>query len=289
MKVILIPVSDSPECALALHYGFIIGKQTQSSVVGCHIRPHSSSDINLPDESTASIITVDSYDLAWEAALKEKGKDEDHIKAKILFKNLAQQFNYNLCKKHQNKPNALWFEKVGSPDKLFAIMGPMSDLIIVSRPAKKGRSMARTFMFNAVINSSVPVIVLPQENINNIGSRICIAWNQSTEACFAVKAAIPLLKQANEVNIVTNGSVDRLGPKAIHLQKYLCKWNIKTNHLARNDRYDKLAIMKAYEETNSNLLIMGGYSRSRFRERMFGGVSEYMLNNVQIPLFILHI
>ena len=73
MKVIFIPVSDRPECALALHQGFMLGQQTGASVIGCHIRPHSSSDINLSKD----IAGIESYDMAWEASLKESNKTEE--------------------------------------------------------------------------------------------------------------------------------------------------------------------------------------------------------------------
>lgn len=288
MKVILIPVSDRPECSLALHHGFMLGQQLQASVMGYHIRPHAQSDIKLPDENSSSVIAVDSYDLAWEASLKEKSKDEDLVKAKTLFKNMAQQYNYELSKKPNSSACAMWIEKVGSPERLFAIMGPVSDLILVSRPAKKGGSLAKTFMFNAVTNSSAPVLVLPQDNIKSLGKRICIAWNQGTEAALAVKAAMPLLQQADEVNIVTCGPENKMGPKASHLKKYLSHWNVNANHVPIKCKGDSQAILKGYEETNSDLLVMGGYSRSRLRQRVFGGVTEYMLNEAQIPLFILH-
>ncbi len=288
MKVIFIPVSDRPECALALHQGFLLGQQTQASVIGCHIRPHSSSDINLPSETSDSILIVDSYDKAWEAALKESNTEDDFIKAHKLFKKMAEQFEYKISKRPNSKPQAMWIEKVGSPERLFSIMGPMSDLILVSRPNKKGASLARSFMFNAVMNSSSPVLVLPQSKINSLGKRICIAWNQSAEAALAVKAAMPLLVNADEVNIITNGPENRPGPKSKHLTMYLKHWNINAKHKVIKGLGDQQALVKGYQETQSDLLVMGGYSRSRLRQRVFGGVTEFMLNKAKIPLFILH-
>jgi hypothetical protein len=132
------------------------------------------------------------------------------------------------------------------------------------------------------------VLVLPQKNIKTLAKKICIAWNQSTEAIHAVKAALPLLQLAEEVNIVTCGAENRLGPKAKHLQKYLIGWNVKANHLKTKASNDNKAILKAYEKSNSDLLVMGGYSRSRLRQQVFGGVTEYMLTEAQIPLLILH-
>ncbi|MFK8029068.1 MAG: universal stress protein [Gammaproteobacteria bacterium] len=40
-------------------------------------------------------------------------------------------------------------------------------------------------------------------------------------------------------------------------------------------------------ETNSDLLVMGAYSRSRLRQRIFGGVTEYMLTRASIPVLML--
>lgn len=288
MKVIFIPVNDRPECALALHHGFMLGQQLESDVIGCHIRPHRKSKIRLPDETIDSNLPVDSYDQAWEATLNENSEDDDNVKAHLLFKNMAKQFKYKLRKKPKKKPTAMWTEKAGSPERLFAIEGPVSDLILVSRPAKKGRSIARNFMLNAILKSSAPVLVLPQEEIKTLGKRISIAWNQSTEAAHAVKAVMPMLQLAEEVNIITCGPEDRLGPKAKHLQRYLRRWNVESNHVITKAATDKQAILKGYEKTNSDMLVMGGYSRSRLRQLVFGGVTEYMLNEAEIPVIILH-
>ena len=288
MKLIFIPVSDRPECAIALHHGFNLGQQIQADVAGCHIRPHSDSTVSLPDEAPASVMSLDSYDLAWEAALKEKNTDLDSVNAKTLFSKLAAQFDYQISKKPQDVPSANWSEKVGSPQRLFAIMGPVSDLIILSRPAKQGRSLAKNFMLNAVLNAATPVLVLPQSNMGSLGKNICIAWNQSNEAAKAVKAALPLLQQADKVTIVTCGAEDKPGPKAKHLQAYLKHWKVTADHVKSQGSNDSEAIIKGYEQTDSDLLVMGGYSRSRLRQQVFGGVTEYMLNNASIPVFVLH-
>ena len=99
---------------------------------------------------------------------------------------------------------------------------------------------------------------------------------------------MPLLRQADEVNIITNGPEDRPGPKSAHLKQYLRHWGVKSNHVFTNGLNDTQAILKGYNQTESDLLVMGGYSRSRLRQRVFGGVTEHMLNEANIPIFILH-
>lgn len=51
---------------------------------------------------------------------------------------------------------------------------------------------------------------------------------------------------------------------------------------------DLEALVQAYKDTNSDLMVMGAYSRSRFRQRTFGGVTDHMLHRANIPVLMLH-
>ena len=51
---------------------------------------------------------------------------------------------------------------------------------------------------------------------------------------------------------------------------------------------DAKELMSAYKEAKSDLLVMGAYSRSRLRQRIFGGMTDHMLNRSNIPVFMLH-
>ncbi len=288
MKMIFIPVSDRPECAAALHHGFTLAQQLDASIEGCHFRPHTDSTVSLPDDDEDSLLIPDSYDMAWDAALKENEANDGPVKAKNLFAKMAEQYQYHLTKKTQDHAAALWSEKVGSPDRLFAIAGPVTDLIVVSRPAKPGKSMAKTIMMNAVLNASSPVLVLPQNDVSAVGKRICIAWDQSAEAALAVKAALPLLQQAEHVSVVTSGYPDKLGPKPSHLAKYLSAWGIDVECQVVKKGSDVDAITYGFEQAHADLLVMGGYSHSRLRQRIFGGVTEYMLTQADMPVLLLN-
>jgi nucleotide-binding universal stress UspA family protein len=275
MKVILVPVNDRPESAIALDQAFTLAKKIQASVKGWHIKAHRDSNITLPDEINSFI---------GDKLTSEKRYDD----AKTLFSQLANVNGFKYSKQPKSKAVALWHESTGYPAKLFSILGPVSDLIIVSRPIKKTQSLARFFMMSAVLNSSKPVIILPQkDNITNF-KNICIAWNQSTQAALAVTAAIPLLKMAENVTIVSNGEEHRVGPKSSHLKKYLKSWGIKTKLKRSNDKNDTHALLNAYKETDADLMVMGGYSHNRLRQKIFGGVTQYMLEEADIPVFLLH-
>jgi nucleotide-binding universal stress UspA family protein len=284
MRLILIPVADRPECARALQVAFNLGQKLGASVCGCHIRPHGQSKVSLQ----TAFGSLGNDDNAWDSAWKGKKTLKSAATARGLFARMAESQNYELIKNPRTTPGAVWQEKSGSPDKLLSIAGPVADLIIVSRAPKKGGKIARLFMQAALLNTGRPVLMLPQSGVPEVGKRISIAWNQSTEAAQAVSAAMPLLQLAEQVTIITSGSDNELGPKASQLATYLRFWGVKTKRVRTRDGDDAKALIKAHKAAKSDLLVMGAYSRSRLTQRIFGGVTEFMLSRADIPVLMLH-
>lgn len=278
MKLICVPVVDSPECAVALNTAFRLSQALSAAVMGYHLRAHGDSDVSMPEE-VATLINGEDDNLNNPLNCQDS--------AEHLFARLAKQHGFEFKRKADKAPMAWWQAKAGSPDKLFSIVGPVTDMIVVSRPNKKGK-VARKFMLSALLNSAKPVMVLPQQASKSVGKKVCIAWNQSAESARAVSAAMPLLKQAEQVTIVTNGPQNRLGPKAKHLQQYLAVHGVHAEHLKMKEKNDIKALLSAYKKSQSDLLVMGAYSKSRLRQVIFGGVTEHMLFSANIPVLMLH-
>lgn len=286
MRVIFVPVADRPECAVALSRAFTIGRMLGASIIGCHIRPHSYSPVALP--STLGLPGLTNEEAVWQAASKPKDAKTAGTAAKNLFAQLAERHGYDLLRNPRAKPGAVWMEKAGSPDKVIGIMGPIADLLVLSRPTKKGGTLARLFLSAALLKSARPVLVLPQTEKRTVGKRICIAWNQSVEAAQAVAAAMPILVQADHVSIVTCGAETQAGPKSGQLAAYLKYWGIKSEHVSTRGADASKEIVATCKSTESDLLVMGAYSRNRMHRLVFGGVTEYMLNRASIPVLMLH-
>ena len=147
MRVILVPVADRPECARALSSAFDLGKRIGASVSGCHIRPHRNSDTRL---STAFA----------EAAWRRKSTKRAPAAAKALYQRIAEQSGYEMIRRARPAPGALWSERVGSPDIIMGIVGPVADLVVVSRPTSP-KSVAEMFLKAAMLESGCPVLILP--------------------------------------------------------------------------------------------------------------------------------
>ena len=270
MRVILVPVADRPECARALHTAFDLGKKLDASVSGCHIRPHRYSETSMSD-----------------AAWRRKNTKKAPEAAKKLYEDMADQHGYEIVRRPRAKPGALWMERVGSPAKVLRICGPVSDLTVVTRPATRG-SVADMFLTCALEETQRPVLVLPPAGRRNIGRKVCIAWNQSREAARAVKTAMPILEKADEVTIITCGPEDRVGPKSGQVAGYLTHWGIKSKRVSTRGKDVEKELIGAFRDAGGDLLVAGAYSRSRWREKVFGGTSDFLLRKAKIPVLMVH-
>jgi len=275
MRVILVPVADRPECARALQTAFDLGERLGASVTGCHMRPHRQSDVTLSPAFA-------------EAAWRKKSTKRAPQAARALYEQIAAQHGYEVAKKARRAPCALWQEKVGAPDMLMGIYGPLADLIVVSRPKEKG-SVADLFLSSALTRSSRPVLVLPARSPKRVGKRICIAWDQSNASMLAVKATIPLLERAEEITIVSCGKEDKPGPKSGQLAAYLTHWGIRTQRVTTRGRDIEVELIAQYKKARADLLIGGAYSRSRWRERVFGGTTDFLVRKAKIPVLLRHV
>lgn len=286
MKIIFVPVADRPECARALRASFDLARKLEASVIGCHMRPHQHSGVAVSPYFSEELLGVNAAALHAEWQRKTSSRSSNASRA--LFETVAESAGFAISRRLKNHPAAIWQEKVGSPDKLMAISGPVSDLLVVSRPTYGGGKVAGLFMLSALMESSRPVLILPQSGPAKAGEKVCIAWNQSAEAARAVAAAMPLLHLAKQVTIVSCGPENHVGPKSKQLADYLGAWGVRAGREAtRGDNVEK-ELIESYRETGSDLLLMGAYSRQRWREVVFGGTSHYMLRHANIPVLMLH-
>lgn len=274
MRVILVPVADRPECTRALQTAFDLGQRVGASVSGCHIRPHRYSDVALSPGFPDAI---------W----RQKSTKKAPAAARALFREIAEVNGYAFARQPRPTPCALWSEQVGTPERIMGIVGPVCDLVIVSRPAKP-RTVADMFMRAALFESARPVLLLPPKNRRKVGQRVCIAWNQSVSVANAVAAAMSILARADEVTIVGCGPEDRPGPKAGQLVNYLKHWGVDAAHVTTPGRRVEPELLAVCKDVRADLIVSGAYSRSRWRERVFGGTTEYLIRKARMPVLMLH-
>lgn len=146
-----------------------------------------------------------------------------------------------------------------------------------------------------VINSGRPVLIVPYAgHFNMIGRKPMVAWDASTSATRAVTAAIPLLKRADSVDVMVLNP-DEQGDDAhgeqpgADIALYLSRHKIKVNVVRQKTKIDVgNALLSAASDLESDLIVMGGYGHTRFREILLGGVTRTVLESMTVPVLMSH-
>jgi nucleotide-binding universal stress UspA family protein len=121
--------------------------------------------------------------------------------------------------------------------------------------------------------------------------RILIAWNGSREAARAMTEAMPYLHKADEVTVmvVTDDPPTEeeaiMGVDAVHhLRHHDIEATLHRVADSSGEVADKL--MTEAARRRANLIVMGGYSHSRMRERLLGGVTYELMRGSAVPLLV---
>lgn len=169
-----------------------------------------------------------------------------------------------------------------------------SDLVVIGQidPKHPSPVVMPDFPQYVVLNSGRPVLVIPcVGQCESIGKRVLIAWDASMAATRAVTNAIPLLKRAQIVEaVIFNPQPPAQGAQAdSDIAPYLERHGIKVEVLQRKtDRSVGSALLSLAADQDCDLLIMGGYGHSRFREILLGGVTRAVLESASIPVLMSH-
>lgn len=168
-----------------------------------------------------------------------------------------------------------------------------ADLIVMSQFLGTGADPE--IAAEVVIGAGRPVLIIP--NIGEpqqISTRAVIAWNGEREAARAAFDTLPLLKQADSVDILTidpdgGGDVDSFttgGDLALALSRQGIKVVTATSQPMDISVGDDL--LSRIADKSCSLLVMGCYGHSRLRELVFGGVTKHILKHMTVPVLMSH-
>jgi nucleotide-binding universal stress UspA family protein len=179
-----------------------------------------------------------------------------------------------------------------------AMQARYSDLVVIGQtdPEESLPALRSGFPEYVVMNAGRPVLILPYAGeFEHIGKRVMLAWDASMEATRAVTAAIPFLRRAELVQVAVFDAGDR---GAAHGEQpgadialYLSRHGIKVE-VAQQTTADRIdvgnALLSAASDFNADMLVMGCYGHSRFREVLLGGVSNTVLKSMTVPTLMCH-
>jgi nucleotide-binding universal stress UspA family protein len=172
-------------------------------------------------------------------------------------------------------------------------MSRLYDLNIVVQPDSSKPSQTDFLPEAVLFGSGRPMLMIPYINRGTFRSdRVLICWDGKAAAARAIHNAAPFLRKAKAIDVVTiNEDEDALGEASLAaLIAHLARRDLPaTPHRLTADTSNvHNAILSLAADNDSDLIVMGGYGHSRFREFVLGGVTRGMLETLTVPALISH-
>jgi nucleotide-binding universal stress UspA family protein len=277
-KTILVYLNSAKRAAAVLEAALQLAWRHEAHLIGLHVVPQVTVPAVVPFEVTGEIIDV-----------QRKALEEQAAKIADIFRET----------KRQHVPACEWRMVRASHYDVASIVddhGRAADLIVAPQSDPNGDIyLPADVTEDLLMESGRPVIVVPKHGrITKLGETVLLAWNNSRESARAAFDALPLLKSAKIVKILTvdpprsqqRGSDLPASEIATSLARHGVKSEADitlTGGLAVAD-----GILAQIDNSGADLLVMGGYGHSRLRETVFGGATHDMLEKMTVPVLISH-
>ena len=172
-----------------------------------------------------------------------------------------------------------------------------ADVVIMAQadPDDRDAKIQAEIVERVLIESGRPILVMPYAgHFKSIGDNALIAWTPAKESARAVFDALPLLQKAKRVKVMTVNPQDQNGQMvtstATQCALSLARHGVKAeaDHTSSGEISVGNELLSRAADFGADLLVMGGYGHSRFRETVFGGVTKEILHHMTMPVLMSH-
>lgn len=168
-----------------------------------------------------------------------------------------------------------------------------TDLLILGQrnPEQPSGSVPADLVSSMILETGRPTLVLPYIWTEEmIGRTVLIAWKESREATRALSAALPWLRDAERVEVVSFGEAENAGRALGDLKAWLGLHGLDCNlhHGGPQDAEAGIKLLSMSFDLGADLMVMGCYGHSRAREWALGGASRTVLTGMTLPVLMVH-
>ncbi len=173
-----------------------------------------------------------------------------------------------------------------------------ADLVIAGQPHRDNEEAGATnaqFAGDLSLYAGRPVLFVPYAgSFPAVGKRMLVAWNASRESARALSDAMPFLKRASYVDVVSLDT-DAIGSQhgedpGADIGLLLARHGIKVtvSQQSSSDIGVGEQLLSRASDFDADLIVMGAYGHSRLRERILGGATRTLLEAMTVPVLMSH-
>jgi nucleotide-binding universal stress UspA family protein len=280
MKTILVPTEQNAGMTSALDTALLLAQKFDGCIEGFPLRPAVADMVAMDPDAGLTMVAV-------------KENDAEMVRhAAETFGAFMQSHGVKERTSDAAAATLSWSWNAAAPsgNDFAGSYGRVFDIIVLARPGEEWQSPSMVTLESALFESGRPVLIAPPTSPRTLGTNVLIAWNRSTEQARTTAFAMPLLRLAKRITILTVEGATVAGPSGVEMARSLRMNGIAAEPLTITPGRVSAgeAILAKAAELNCDLIIKGAYTQSRLRQMIFGGTTRHILANAKLPVLMAH-
>ena len=282
---IFLPCFSEKQAERAVAAAAPVAEAYGALVAGCHGTPppHVAVPAVYPLESGAHVQEI------IDAVAKANEAETTSIKEAFVKACRNAGLTYSETADLAARVSATWRGPTGLIPDIYVSEAMTCDLTVIAQDTDTTPTDEINVYTSILMGSGKPILVLPAGQSIGVPDKVVVGWNSSLEVSRAVQAALPLLKEANHVTLLNVGNDEVTSPEVPSALAALSRHGVRASHdqVAPDGRVSDT--LQNYTKTaQAELLVLGGYSHSRLRELVLGGVTRSVLQEAKLPILLCH-
>lgn len=183
------------------------------------------------------------------------------------------------------------FDEIGRPDLIVAEYAKFYDLTLLGCFDTDATDMRLILHPDRIaLRSGRPLLIVPAEAEGKavLHGRVLVAWDGSRSAARAISNALRILETRSTVMIVTVGEGAQPAPGR-NIETHLANHGVEADWVRLPRKGDIAGALLDHADTSgADVMVMGAYEHSKFREDFFGGVTDAVLRRTRLPILLSH-
>jgi nucleotide-binding universal stress UspA family protein len=273
-KTILVHVDNGKRSAVRLDIACRLAKLSDAHLIGLH---------------ALTVVKLPSYAMVEGGVqvreFHERMLSDSAVAAEALFKAAVKASGVEKVEWRKSRRDAI--ESV-------PVHGRYADVLVIGQPNETDASgVEPDFAERLLLAAGRPALVIPYAgNFPTVGTRVLVAWNASREATRALTDAIPILREAKQVDVIAFNPKDAPHGEVpgADIGLYLARHGIKVSvsQQTAEDVDVGNQLLSRAADLDSDLIVMGAYGQPRMKELILGGATRTILKSMTVPVLMSH-
>ena len=284
---IMAPFFNERSAERSFKAGAILAKRFKAHIDAVHLRQNPPVPTSAYHPFPYAYMPVDVAELE-EAAEKLAGD------LASLFAKLVDENQITVMADGNHTPSdgatASWTDASGAFPESLSARARICDLIVFAKPDETSPIYEEGVLEEFLFQSGKPVYITSGTE-TDAPRRVIVGWNGGREAARAIAASMPILQDADDVHVVCVGEPPLDVEPSASVVSYLKLHGVHAKAIDApmekgEDADDVFADI--ITQKNADLVVMGAYSHSRWRELVLGGFTRAMLRQSKVSLLLAH-